>query len=157
MKKEVKKYLGVKVIEASPMTAQEARLKGYNAGSLAHLEEGYEVKYSNGHMSWSPKVAFDMSHTELGVKEPTDGATTILKERWEQLNIHGITIESDAKYEDDVLLEMAKYCIDPIEGEYPFEFEGSDLIEKLANKSEIERLAIAGAFLAARIDVLRQG
>lgn len=29
-------------------------------------QPGYQVKYSNGHISWSPKEAFDESHLALG-------------------------------------------------------------------------------------------
>ncbi|MNQ11042.1 hypothetical protein D3C85_238970 [compost metagenome] len=29
-------------------------------------QPGYQVKYSNGHISWSPKDAFDESHLALG-------------------------------------------------------------------------------------------
>lgn len=29
-------------------------------------QAGYQVKYSNGHISWSPKDAFDESHLAIG-------------------------------------------------------------------------------------------
>lgn len=29
-------------------------------------QAGYQVKYSNGHISWSPKEAFDEAHLALG-------------------------------------------------------------------------------------------
>jgi hypothetical protein len=45
-------YIGRKIV-----MAWEQELDG---------QAGYQVKYSNGHISWSPKDAFDESHLPLG-------------------------------------------------------------------------------------------
>ncbi len=155
----MKKYLGIKIVEAVEMHSHTAHGKGYRVpiGSDVDGVDGYEVTYEDGYKSWSPKVAFEMANTELGKKEVTDGATTIMKERWEVLNVHGVTVSADAKLAPDALHKMAMFCIDQDNNECPEEFEGSPFVLDVVGKPEIERLAIAGALLAARIDVLRQG
>lgn len=47
----MKKYLGVKLIEAEPMNRAE--------------QEGYSVKYEDGYTSWSPKEVFEKAYFEL--------------------------------------------------------------------------------------------
>lgn len=41
------KFIGVKMIEAVPMTAREANDKGYKIGNHSFEENGYEVTYSD--------------------------------------------------------------------------------------------------------------
>ena len=55
----MKKYIGVKIIEAEPMTDHEiARAidRPYHTGT--EPQEGYRVVYPDGYVSWSPKDAF---------------------------------------------------------------------------------------------------
>ena len=60
------KFIGVKMVEAVPMTAGEAANKGYRtpvAEKPTDLNlEGYEVTYPDGYKSWCPKDVFESSY-----------------------------------------------------------------------------------------------
>ena len=71
------KFIGVKMIEAVPMTAREANDKGYRIGNHSFKEDGYEVTYPDGYKSWTPKDVADAAYYPLS--ENNDG-TKILKE-----------------------------------------------------------------------------
>lgn len=71
------KFIGVKMVEAVPMTAQTAKSKGYRV-STNHcytnnnsqdkqfidydFNEGYEVTYPDGYKSWCPKDVFEKNN-----------------------------------------------------------------------------------------------
>ena len=57
----MKKFIGIKMIEAEPMTASEAFAKGYWVGP-SNEEEGYHVHYPDGYDSWSPKDIFEKAY-----------------------------------------------------------------------------------------------
>lgn len=64
------KYLGIKHVEAEPMTMGEAYEKGLlQAGRVPSEDDknidGYRVRYENGYESWSPKEVFDTSHYKV--------------------------------------------------------------------------------------------
>lgn len=61
------KFIGVKMIEAVPMTAREANDKGYKIGNHFFEEDGYEVTYPNGYKSWSPAKEFEKAYYKLEV------------------------------------------------------------------------------------------
>ena len=66
----MQKYIGVKLIEAKPMTSTEASM--YLDRHIPDSErgrEGYLVVYEDGYTSWSPKSTFE------GAYRPTDGLT----------------------------------------------------------------------------------
>lgn len=60
------KFIGVKMVEAVPMTAGKAANKGYRtpvAEKYSDLEaEGYEVTYPDGYKSWCPKDVFEKNN-----------------------------------------------------------------------------------------------
>jgi len=60
----MKKYLGVKLIEAEPMNLGDYnQFKGWQMPNDENpLREGYKVKYSDDYISWSPKEAFEESY-----------------------------------------------------------------------------------------------
>ena len=62
----MKQYVGVKLIEAKPMTRGD--YNKYRGWTIPKDEdpndEGYLVKYSNDYESWSPKKPFDESYRE---------------------------------------------------------------------------------------------
>lgn len=64
----LKKYIGVKVIEAVPMNLVDAEEKLQRKIKPGN-EEGYLVKYPDGYESWSPKDAFEEAY------RLTDGLT----------------------------------------------------------------------------------
>lgn len=59
------KFIGVKMIEAVPMTAREANDKGYRIGNHSFEEDGYEVTYPDGYKSWSPAKEFEKAYYKL--------------------------------------------------------------------------------------------
>lgn len=59
------KFIGVKMIEAVPMTAREANDKGYRIGNHSFEENGYEVTYPDGYKSWSPAKEFEKAYYKL--------------------------------------------------------------------------------------------
>lgn len=59
------KFIGVKMIEAVPMTAREANDKGHRIGNYSFEEDGYEVTYPDGYKSWSPAKEFEKAYYKL--------------------------------------------------------------------------------------------
>lgn len=60
------KFIGVKMIEAVPMTAKEAIEKHYRVGQNGAIvpptTAGYEVTYEDGYKSWTPAEVFERSY-----------------------------------------------------------------------------------------------
>lgn len=50
------KAIGIKMVDLQPMTANEAIEKGYKTNNYTGEEKGYEVTYTDGYKSWSPKA-----------------------------------------------------------------------------------------------------
>ena len=69
------KFIGVKMIEAVPMTAREANDKGHKIGNHSFEEDGYEVTYPDGYKSWSPAKEFEKAYYKL-----EDPAGDVLKQ-----------------------------------------------------------------------------
>ena len=63
------KFIGVKMVEAVPMTASEALQKDYRVGQngtiIAPSTKGYEVTYPDGYKSWCPKDVFEASYYQI--------------------------------------------------------------------------------------------
>ena len=51
------KYIGIKFVDAVPMTADVAEKTGYRVSN--NKDEGYEVTYDDGYKSWCPKDVFE--------------------------------------------------------------------------------------------------
>lgn len=51
------KYIGIKFIDAVPMTADVAEKKGYRTSD--NKGDGYEITYEDGYKSWCPKDVFE--------------------------------------------------------------------------------------------------
>lgn len=65
----MKKYLGVKLIEAEPCS-QDQFAGAKNFGDLSKLSggidrDGYKVVYEDGYTSWSPKDVFEKAYKEI--------------------------------------------------------------------------------------------
>ena len=57
------KYIGVKIVKATPMTHNDASKKGWTRDGIATLDEdGYKVVYPDGYISWSPKSVFEEAY-----------------------------------------------------------------------------------------------
>ena len=63
----MKKYLGVKLIEAEPAVEGGFEKAGLHGGAIAR--DGYRVIYPDGYVSWSPKDTFEKAY------RPIDGLT----------------------------------------------------------------------------------
>lgn len=64
----MRKYIGVKEIEAEPMSLNEFRdeAEGANEGEENHKDKpGYIVRYPDGYISWSPKGVFESAYMPL--------------------------------------------------------------------------------------------
>ena len=59
------KAIGVKMVDLQPMTANEAIEKGYKTNNYTDEEKGYEVTYTDGYKSWSPKAVADKTYFKL--------------------------------------------------------------------------------------------
>jgi hypothetical protein len=68
METQAKKYAGVKVVEAQPMTVKEAeKILGHKIDMSKHPGEknGYLVTYPDGYQSFSPKSVFEEAYEEI--------------------------------------------------------------------------------------------
>lgn len=74
------KFIGVKMVEAVPMTAIEAVKKGYRSNVTTDGIDvpGYEVTYPDGYKSWCPKDVFESSY--FGLDEYNDGTKILLED-----------------------------------------------------------------------------
>jgi hypothetical protein len=61
------KFIGVKLIEAEPMTRGDYNLfRGWTIpGDENPNDEGYLVRYSDSYVSWSPKSVFERAYLEV--------------------------------------------------------------------------------------------
>ena len=82
------------------------------------------------------------------------GAQKIQRERFEQIEHHRRTLGHDLAYnQNGELKQAAKYCITLDMADWPQGWDTS-FAAKIARKTEDDRLAVAGALLAAEIDRL---
>ena len=82
------------------------------------------------------------------------GIELIAKERKEQIEKHGYDAENDAECNDNELIKGALFAINPNQFEWPYEW-GDSHMRTINKKCKVERLAVAGAFIAAEIDRLQ--
>jgi hypothetical protein len=80
------------------------------------------------------------------------GANAIFQERIKQIQKHGYTTDSDKVYNNKELLQMAAMLITGDMTKYP-SWMPIELCEKLMKHSERERYVIAGALIAAHLDL----
>ena len=87
------KFIGIKMVEAVPMTAIEAVKKGYRSNvTIDGIDiPGYEVTYPDGYKSWCPKDVFEASY--FGLNPKNDGSK-ILREDVEEFigNVDVMTV-----------------------------------------------------------------
>lgn len=85
--------------------------------------------------------------------EELTGAQMIAKERQEQIEKHGWSLDQDQYYANGELAQAALYCMEPDHFEWPRKWDGY-FKNKIDSKSDINQLVVAGAFIAAEIDRL---
>lgn len=61
------KYIGIKFVDAVPMTADVAEKKGYRVSD--NKGDGYEVTYDDGYKSWCPKDVFEKHNYSIKNEE----------------------------------------------------------------------------------------
>ena len=70
------KFIGIKMVEAVPMTALEASKKHYRVGQdgtvIPPTTEGYEVTYEDGYKSWCPANVFEKKNIKVVEENITD-------------------------------------------------------------------------------------
>lgn len=59
------KFIGVKMVEAVPMTAEDAIKNHYIVSAFSSEKDGYEVTYNDGYKSWCPKSIFEHTYFEI--------------------------------------------------------------------------------------------
>lgn len=65
MNKEMKQYIGTKIVKAMPMTMTKAQeMLGREIKPATVEEDGYLVEYKDGYKSWSPKSVFEEAYRE---------------------------------------------------------------------------------------------
>lgn len=80
----MKEYIGIKKIQATPMTRGEHHgIAGPNDAMSKHSfeEEGYRVVYEDGYTSWSPKETFEKAYKEVLDFEFEDAEPLTYKDR----------------------------------------------------------------------------
>lgn len=64
---KMKKYVGVKMVQAEPMTYGEFHCeKGTPYETIKANNAGYKVVYPDGYVSWSPKDVFEKAYMQIG-------------------------------------------------------------------------------------------
>jgi hypothetical protein len=64
----MKKFIGVKVIEAEPAVRKGGKVYADSDAipkTMEPVEEGYRVVYPDGYVSWSPKNVFEKAYMEI--------------------------------------------------------------------------------------------
>jgi len=82
-----------------------------------------------------------------------DALALIAKERKEQIEKHGHTIEKDRDYPRGTLEQAAKAILSEDENEWPEDW-GIEVFDHILDKPHHLKLAIAAAMLAAEIDCI---
>lgn len=72
----MQKYIGIKQIEAKPMTRGEYNdYRGWTVPADENpADEGYLVKYEDSYVSWSPIEAFNKAYNLVGIRPLNDTA-----------------------------------------------------------------------------------
>ena len=61
----MKKYLGVKLIEAEPCYGLNNKCVDQMAEHCGEEKDGYKIVYEDGYTSWSPKDVFEKAYREI--------------------------------------------------------------------------------------------
>jgi len=114
----MRKYIGIKLIDAEPMSLGE--YNNFKRWAIPANEnpdkEGYKVKYSDNYISWSPKEIFDSSHLKLTDPEGTrilqeDVDNFILFSQSSKIGDKTTILHTTLKNDFELLESSA--CVDP--------------------------------------------
>ena len=79
------------------------------------------------------------------------GIDLVAKERSEQINKHGFTVEEDSFYKKNELIKAALFCIDDSIFEFPYLWNVA-YRNRILRKARLDRLVCAAALITAQID-----
>ena len=82
----MKKYVGTKVIEATPMTRGDYnKYRGWQISADENpADEGYLVKYSDDYVSWSPAGVFEEAYREYDKNKLPATAVGMMSEDYKE-------------------------------------------------------------------------
>ena len=116
----MKKYVGTKVIEATPMTRGDYNnYRGWQIPADENLEDkGYLVKYPDGYESWSPAGVFEAAYREYDEDKLPATAVGMMSEdykerfkaEYKQLEIHFDGLKKMLKKWDEGTLAFEPTC-----------------------------------------------
>lgn len=144
----MKKYVGTKVIEASPMTRGDYNnYRGWQIPEDENPEDaGYLVKYSDGYVSWSPAYAFEESYREYDENKLPATAVGMMSEdyrerfkaEYKQLTIRIEGLKGMLKKWDEGTLSVEPTCPRSI---YDLQLEGmTDYMAVLEARAVMENV-----------------
>jgi len=110
------KYLGIKIIDAIPMSRIEAKKKMYRVGEFIGEKEGYEISYKNGYKSWSPKNIFDEVNKLFPINDKEDISINlnIETEKWniQDKRFKVITLCGSSRFKEQFLSEQKRLTLE---------------------------------------------
>lgn len=105
----MKKYIGVKIVEAEPCAAwQQFGEHGIGA-------EGYKVRYPDGYVSWCPKGVFEAANTMLEADNNTITSMDVgrMIAKTEITTLGGKTTVVQATLVNGFVITESSACVDP--------------------------------------------
>ena len=144
----MKKFIGVKQIEAKPMTRGE--YNAYRGWTIPADEnpkdEGYLVKYNDGYISWSPKKQFEEAYSEIG-ENPLYDTAVLMKSADFKERFQAEYIQLKIRYTGlKVMLEKYKAGTLPFQPKCSYELLFTQLVymenymKVLEERAEIENI-----------------
>ena len=147
---QMKQYIGIKVVAARPMTRGDYNIfRGWQIPADEDpADEGYVMKYVNGHVQWLPKDMFESDYKEYD--ESTLPATAIgmvssdykecFQAEYKQLRIRYEKLKRMLKKWDEGTLELEPVCPRSL---YDMQINAmSENIAVLEARASIERINI---------------
>ena len=147
---QLKQYIGIKVVAARPMTRGDYIIfRGWQIPADEDpADEGYVMKYVNGHVQWLPKDMFESDYKEYD--ESTLPATAIgmvssdykecFQAEYKQLRIRYEKLKRMLKKWDEGTLELEPVCPRSL---YDMQINAmSEYIAVLEARASIERINI---------------
>ena len=147
---QMKQYIGIKVVAARPMTRGDYNIfRGWQIPADEDpADEGYVMKYENGHVQWLPKDMFESDYKEYD--ESTLPATAIgmvssdykecFQAEYKQLRIRYEKLKRMLKKWDEGTLELEPVCPRSL---YDMQINAmSEYIAVLEARASIERINI---------------
>lgn len=145
---QMKQYIGIKVVAARPMTRGDYNIfRGWQIPADEDpADEGYVMKYVNGHVQWLPKDMFESDYKEYD--ESTLPATAIgmvssdykecFQAEYKQLRIRYEKLKRMLKKWDEGTLELEPVCPRSL---YDMQINAmSEYIAVLEARASIERI-----------------